>query len=804
MISDSRSAVRRRDAIASLCVLFAIFGGSAARAESGDEIARAVAATRNEAALARVAQRLAGIANSLDATAPPERIESITDVFGKLVLKARELALGAGPFERLLALGRDLDARAEIVRERLEERAGEDEAALERLYRSAEWQRLDYSEAMLGYWIGWAQLSRGQALPPGPERRAAMRAAEAAFSRSALELRLPRIAAASLLGFGVARHDLGDLDGARRTLERLERQLEGSGDTGLLFSTLYELASVDLKQGEIERGRAVAARIPAGELSREQHLALMRIEAEAWLRRAQDDPGGADAAATLLRQLIAEGGAVAQRAAALVARHWDLLDGRDLGPLGDLLAAEAAFEARRFAEARDAYARALADPTAVPGLQPATTRYKYARSLAESGQRSAAAAELERLLADGGGPPVRAPAAALFHALAEEIAAADPGPVADARATLAAEILLDAAPESPGAGTARHRVARARETRDGADASLAELEQIPRSSPSYPAARLDLARLRAARLQQLDASGRAATAAGRRTARALAADVDAVRDLIAAGRLDSEPKRDATLALFRAKAAAWSGDTAGGVLERVEAAEALPGLDAAGRRALLRLRLRVLVRAGEFAELAGVLTARSDGEIRGDWPIWSEALDRLAARPAPPETLRAWYARLEPLAPASARDDLALEYARVLLASGHADAALPRARALAVADPSWGDAWLLYARALDAAGSAEDAHQAWQKIAGGVEPGSSRWVEAIFAAADASGRLGDRERACRSLAALERRAADLSDRQRARLENAAAGSGCPRATAEIDTGEEPARSDATGPPTDPR
>lgn len=793
--------VRIRGSIGSLCLLFAVFAAHTARAEDPAEIARAVARARDEADLVQLAQRLSGFAASPGAEVDPERLESAADAVGKLVSRARELEVEAASFDLLLALGSDLDARARSTRERLENRAGEDEVALEALYRSDDWQRLDYSEAMLGYWMGWANLGRGQALPSGPERRAAMRAAEAAFSRSALELRLPRIAAASLFGFGVARHDLGDLDGAQRALERVESQLEGRGDAALLAATLYELALIDLQRGEVERGRAMAARIPADALSREQHLALMRLEAEAWLRRARSGQGGAEAAATLLRQLVAEGGEVARLAAAEVARHWELLEGMDVGPLGDLLAAEAAFEARRFAAAGDAYARALANPAAIPGLELATARYKFARSLAESGKRVAAADELERLLADGGGAPVRVPAAELFHSLAEEIALADPGPPADARAVRAAEILLAAAPESPGAGSARYRLARARESGDSDGSPLALLAQIPASSPAYPAARLDLARLRAARLQQLEDTGRVATSQGRDAARALAADLDAVRDLIAAGRLAPEPKRDATLAVFRAKAAAWSGEAAFAVLAKVEAAEELPGLDTAGRRALLRLRLRALARAEDFGGLANALAARSDGEIRADWPIWSEALARLDALPAPPETRCAWYARLEPLAPDGARDDLSLGYARALLAGGRAGDALPRARALALAQPSWGDAWLLYARALDATGDDEEAYRAWRKVADGVEAGSSRWVEATLAAAGAARRLGDSERVCRSVSALTRQAPELDEHQRVGLETAAAG--CPPATPENGSRRGPARSGSTDRPRDP-
>jgi hypothetical protein len=677
----------------------------------------------------------------------------------------------------------------------MEAAAGEDDSALERLYRSDDWQRLDYGDAMLGYWIGWAQLSRGQALPAGTDRRAAMQAAETAFARSALELRLPKIATASLLGLGAARHDLGDLDGARSALERLERQLEGDSDAELRSPALYELAAIAFEQGEIERGRELAARLPAEQLERPQRLDLMLREAEGWLRRADAEQGGAEAAASLLRQLIAAGGDSSQRAAALVERHWSVLAGRDVGPLGDLLTAESAFEARHFAEAADAYARALAAPDAVPGLEPATARYKYARSLAESERSAAAIHELEELLADGGGGPVRKPAATLLYGLAEAAAAAEPGPSSDARALRAAEILVAVAPDSPGAGNALLRVARSRETQGAAAASIAELAKIPAASPAYARARLDMARLRAARLQQLDAAGRLASAEGRSTARALLADLDTLQQLIAAGRLDPEAARDATFAVFRAKAAAATGAAPSEVFALLAAAEALPDQDAAGMRAIARLRLHTLVRAQRFAELATALGARSDAEIRSDWPLWLETLTQLEAQPAPPQTLLAWYERLAPLAPDASRDDLALGRGRALLAAGRAEDAVAAAQALTGANPSWGDAWLLQARALDATAADAEAYRTWSKVAAGVEVGSARWVDANLGAAEAARRLGDHERACLTVAVLADGTQPLGERQTARLARIRAE--CLAANAPGDTRLVPARSDST-------
>jgi hypothetical protein len=438
----------------SVALLVLAVSASAARAEDPAAIA-GKAASADLAGLASLEGRLAGQAA---ASASPEALAASAEALGALVARAQELRAGSALHARLVALAARLRERVGATRGALEARAGEDEAALERLYRSAEWQRLDYADVTLGYWTGWAELSRGQALDPGAERREAMRRAVAAFERSARELRLPSVAAASLLGLGMASRDLGELERARGALERLRAQLARQPDAKLQLACDYELVAIALAQGDAERAGALAAGLPAGALTPEQRSTLVRAELEGWLGRAEQDPEALERAASRLRELLQAGGPSAQAAAALVQQHWAQLRGRDLGTLGELLGAEDAFAAGRFAEARDGYRRALSAPGGVPGLDARTARYKLAVSLAQTGERSAAASELEQLLPQLGGHAVRAPAARLYHQLAEALLAEQPGAPADARARRAAALLLVAAPDAGGAVVARLRV----------------------------------------------------------------------------------------------------------------------------------------------------------------------------------------------------------------------------------------------------------------------------------------------------------------------------------------------------------
>ncbi len=717
----------------------------------------------------------------------PAEVESAADAYGQAVSKARTSNAGVDALRKLLETGASLERRVSAQRSALEAAAGQDEAALERLYRSTDWQRLDYAEVTTGYWNAWAEVSVAQRLPAGSaERKAALARAQKGFGRASLELRLPGVASSSLLGLGIVKHELGDLDGAREALQAVEKVLADQPGTPLLAAVRYELAVIALEQGDLDRAHTLTDSIPAGSLSHDQELALLRTEAEAWLKHARDGKGGADRAAALLRRLSASGSDGSRAASALAVAYRAELRGQDLGPIGRLLAAETAFGEKRYAEARDAYAQVLADPAALPGIDLEAARYKYAASLSQTGDRAGALAELEKLFA-GAGPSasLKVPVARLYYSLAAQAAQDDPAPANEARAVRAAERLLALAPDAPEAAQARYRVARAKEAGGKESASIPLLEQIPEASPAYPAARVDLVRARAEELQQEQNAGRAMGPESRQRARTLAADIDTVERLAAAGRLPADPPRDAALAVLRAKAAAWAGDPPAAVLDRVERASRQPGLDAGDRRSLLRLRLAALRAEGRWKELDQILSGTDDAALRADFPVWSEAFRGLASAegPEPPgDLVQRWSARLAPLAPPDARDALALAEVDALVRAGRAADAATRAHGLVERSPDWGDAWLAYARALDQTPQAKEAAAAWERVAGGVPRGGALWLEAELAYARAARRAGDADSACHALAAARQAAPELGGaRMKARFE--AEAKACPPATA---------------------
>ncbi|HSJ99141.1 MAG TPA: hypothetical protein VLC53_18840, partial [Myxococcota bacterium] len=677
-------------------------------AEDPAAIGRAAGSAGSPAAIATLAARLSSWADALGPGASPAALTVGADALGALVDRARQVGADASELERLASVARRLDAKVGAAR-RAREAHAEGDAALEALFRSEDWQRLQYAEVTVGYWGGWAELGRGQQLAVGAARREAMQRAAAALSRSAFEPRLPNLAAASLLGLGMAWRDLGELDRAQKVLERLRAELGDGADSRLAAAATYELAAIALAKGDVTRASLLAAELPEGMLEDEQREAFLRAELEGDLRRGSSDPEALDRAAARLREQVLAGGPSAQVAAALIEQNWDRLRGRDLGPVGVLLTADEQFVAGRHADAAPSYARLLAQPGSVPGLDERAVRYKLAVCLAEQGDREGAASELERILASRGPHAAKAPAARLLHQLVEALARESSGAATAPRVRRAAAWLLELAPDSPSGDLARYRIASAPDART--DLAIRELERIPEGSPVYPASRLELARRRSDRFQHLDREG---TDPKRLVAeaRALARDLDAVRQLVEIDRLGADPARDATLAVLRAKASLRAGEPAGAVSDWIARAEAQPGLDAEAARALRRVSLGARVAAGDLEGLAASLAAASDDSVRRDWDLWYEALGAASERPGSALVLLPAWERLARLAPADARDAIDLERGRAALRAGQAAEASAAARSLLERDETWGDAWVLYARAASAAGDADEAERA--------------------------------------------------------------------------------------------
>ena len=757
-------------AAAGLAVLLAL-GGAAAPVLAEDEAEARTPAPAGQPpppppprpgpGLAPSVERLAEAIAALDAQTPPGHLVAVAEALGVAVARAREGAPERALLERLTDSARELGEKSAAVAVALEARAGEDEAALEQLFRSDGWRLVEYADVLAQYGLGWALLTQGQADPPSARRTRTMREAERALARSSLEIALPRIATLSLLGLGIVQRELGQHERAVVILERFVAQMErgGDGEDGeALAAARFELALLALEAGDARRGGALRREIPPQTLGSAQRRTLLAREAWLWLEAAARGESGArtateaaERAAELLRELQltdAEGGTAAQR---LALAYRAVLAGREIGTAGELLGAERAFAAGRMAEASEAYARWLQtagelglgvrSEGGVVEAFPAVVE-RYATAVAHGGGDGARARSLlARVPPDlGGVEGWRRRAELTFHLALRE----DPEPAVLRDAALE---VVERAPHS--------------ETADRARLWLAEREEDPREALQIlalasPGSRAEgpvlIARIRS-RAALLGATAtRAGQVADGEAAELLLRDLERVEALRAAGSLAREPERDATLAVLRAQAAAWAGRTPGAVLALAEVAAASPGLGRRSRRSLLRLQLQSWLRAGGYAELGARLTATGDAALRRDLAIWREALDTARRETAaPPQLLVQWSGRLAALASGPTQKQLQLAEAEILLGAGRGAEAAALAERLVAADAHWGEAWLLRARASEAQGAFAAAGEAWGRVASGVPVGRPLWLEAELGRARALRAAGERDAACRAL-----------------------------------------------------
>jgi hypothetical protein len=592
-------------------------------------------------------------------------------------------------------------------------------------------------------------------------------AAELAFSRAARALAFPDWAVRSLLGLGIARRERGDLEGARRSFERLQAQRAIQSDPVLEHRTRYELALTAFDALDAARGQQLAEELAVGgALSPEERRALEVRQIRAWVLISRQQSGSrseeAVAEATRqLREMLARGSVDAEVATRLVAQFADDLVGQDLGSLGALLEADRAFQAEDWERALTSYAVALQEPVS-EGVDVTQARLRVAYSKARTDRGDEAMQDLEALLESDLTDDQRVDVARLLHSLAESRLGSTGGAADLARTNRAARLLLEVAPESKGADLARYRRARDLARKGRSDAALSELAKIPPESATYPAALVERIGLEAGRVDKreraLGVKARRRDKRLRTAAARLANSLDEASVLRERGELPRDGEQEATMAAMRARAAMLAGEDKQAVEERIAAAREIEGQTDASRQELLSVEIAALVAAREISRVTALLSARDDEQLRVEFAVWKEALADLEASPSAVAALPDIYARLLGVAPSRSRGELRLGRIAALRRAGRIPEAVSLARELTRDEPQSGDAWLDLARSLDAAAAdesaaeasaaAEERQQAWRHVGAGASPGSPLWWEARLSLYDAALAGDTPEKAC--------------------------------------------------------
>ena len=143
-------------------ILLTVLWPAISMAEKQEETLEALLAQSNEvttqaqskALLDKIDQYLAKELTSLDT----HIFVSAADAYGNLVSTAQETGASQTDFNYLLLRGEGFFKRCRAKVRDLEQATGDQEAGLEKLYRSDLWHNINYALSAFNYWQAWSKL----------------------------------------------------------------------------------------------------------------------------------------------------------------------------------------------------------------------------------------------------------------------------------------------------------------------------------------------------------------------------------------------------------------------------------------------------------------------------------------------------------------------------------------------------------------------------------------------------------------------------------------------------------------------
>ena len=613
-----------------------------------------------------------------------EELRAAAVELGQRIDAARSQGNSSEYVERWLLACKALDQRAREARQRAEAAAGENEQALERLYRSPNWGGLNFALVASRYWQSWLYLDRF-ALTANPSD---LGAARHGFQTTLVLIVYPGLVRSSWLGLGYVALAEDDLPTARIWFDRVALQDDTLADIARreieLLSALEQPTAATLDKMDADSADALEA------------------EALTLLERHGKTLDGARAAAERLRQLEAAGALTPERVQRLLVYRNEVI-GQAIGPVGYLVSAEDALDNAQYYTAVQKYAAFFADLDHQRATAFADYRLRYADALLLSGLYERCIAELTPRMAQLSD---QATAHSLLHvAHAMRFAAQGGAPrrqayrqaadeAADAGATFSRQLLKG------DLRAASAQVQKARREENPWFLRLPAFELVYRefAAPSSTVAlRTEQAELGLRLVKQFDGKTRNLP-----WVRLASAELQA--------QLEPDTQRMGTL------------------LDKLAADFAREGLDM--NDALMRIRFEYLKRR-DPTQLVGLLRTLQP-------PLSDEMGLQLLATVLPCSESN-WCLpatrHLLPLYPpgSDARLAVQLQRIRLLAAAGRDMDAYTESRVLVADYPHSGDAWKIYAQGCERVGRAGDADEAYALLIRGVPLGSRVWQEAQLA-----------------------------------------------------------------------
>jgi hypothetical protein len=722
-------------------------------------LAVAGAPAQGEAAPADPLLEAQTLLGRLQAGAPASEFAAVARAIGTPIENARAAPTSDDDFVQLQRLLVEMRDRTRERIRALEAETGGDESALERLYRSTQWDDLSFALAAFPYWGAWVDLTIAERARADARRLPALHAAQLGFRAASVQFFHPGLVYGAWLGLGyiaAAQQRTGD---ALRLFERLDAALAEDPENPIRATVALEIRRL---KGQATPSSASGTEDPHALTAPDAQR--LRSEAFAILEDTRRGGAGPRPAAEKLKILFASA-YVDDALIAEVLRYTEPIIGHDIGPFGRLVDAEDAFANEHWYDAARKYAQFFAAVGPQPKLD--FSRFQYHHALAAyNAELFDEAIRLVEPLARARATPteVRQAAAKLSYAAhaARYRAAATP---ANRRGL--AEVIrryLEASPADADADAARVLLAQVSEDAGAARSALGALGPLRGASAEARRLRFDLLR------REFSA---ALGARDDRRAAALARE-----GIAQAASLEPQQRDEDDVVVTLVQMQSVLGDASGELLARIDVLDATPGMSQALRQALLWSRLRLLTRAGDHAGFLAYVERLAAGGSIEPWQL--ESVYVVLKTVGDPQRVVAASERLLPLsasAPAVERR-LRLLSIESLLALNRVDEAYGAARGFVGKYPSSGNGWMLLARAAERSGEWIDADRAWRVITDRTPPGVESWWQGMVKRAEIRAASTRPESACDLRTELEPLRTQIPAALRTRFEAAFATGAC--------------------------
>ncbi len=706
-----------------------------------------------------------GFLARLQGQPPAKEVFEVANTIGPVIDEVRQSQVSTADLETLRKLLEQMRQVTEKRLEAIEGETNENEAALERLYRSQVWDDMSFALAAFPYWRAWVDLELARRIEDRGLRTQALLPAEKGFRAASMQLFRPGLVYGGWLGLGYVELERGRNDRAMKIFENLDTALASEPDSPVREAVQLELRLLEAKSGQVKtdrRGRAIDA----------TEARLLRVEAFALLQDSRKTGGRPLEAAERLRAII-EAGHIDQSLLSDMMIYAQELSGVDVGPYTDLAGAEFALQYEHYYNAMqkyEAFFKAVVPPR---NLDLSYYRYRWAVAAYKAEIYQPAVTILEKLLREKNLPEdLDKNASKLLYAV--YAAREQGGGSAANRKSLrqAAQRFVRKSPNDADADSARLMIA---QTASNASTALQSLNQIQSSGKFKGDVQRTAYQIIARDFSNKIARSKIALAKG------LAKDgIRAFQKLPKADKAD--PFNFAILLQMRALVDEQPEE----VLKAIDFIEQKEQSNLDIKRALAWSRLQLYDRMGDNAKVAGFI-AQTAAQGIASWQM-EFLYPFIAEREDVAERLE-----LARLAAPGAKDlpDMDRRFRALivedLLALGDAEAAFDTAREFTREHPTSGDAWQLLARAAEATEKPFEADQAWGVITNKAVPTMAIWWEGMLNRVRIRSHSTRPDQACSLLAEVDRAAEHMPAQYASDFEAARASAACGAARAAVDS-----------------